>query len=532
MLRCSPAELVAARLAAACIAAGCLVTAPLAAQPADALDGGAAPTDEAPSDNPDQAGDAGPAVGEPSGQPDEPGQAEPPLAPLPPARSGVREDPPEDPEDTEDDQDAILVLPTVTVGGERPTRETHPRLFRFARRVDFLLAEAVQDMDLSLSVAEPANLRAGELTEDRLITLASDVWVLLPELSVEAGQLRLRLSVVAPHGKVVMVRSERVPPAELEVRLMVMVRDLVQAGRGAGARAVEPGAGALTTAQRARGEGRAVLALNSALLGGYVGYSLQRAGGSNDPRLTYPLIALGTGVGLGGSLIVADEWDVGLGDAWFLSAGMVWPTLTGVLLASAYNVREDDRFAYGLVGAVAGVGLGTFALTFRGMGEGGAAITHSGGLVGALAGSLVQIGYEGSSDGTPTLGAGYGAGIGVLSAGILATQIYLSSSRVLMIDLGIGLGALTGAAAASPLVFGDDPGPAENRAWAGSVAGGAVLGALIAYLITTSDSGSAAHEGGAPSQATVLPFFGSVSTGVEVNGRMMTAPALGVSGQF
>ncbi len=452
------------------------------------------------------------------------------MAPLPPARSGVTEDPPE--EDAEDNQDTILVLPTVTTSGERPTRETHPRLFRFTRRVDILLAEAVQDMDLSLSVAESPQLRAGELTEDKLLTLATDVWVLLPELSVEAGQLRLRLSVVAPQGKVVMVRSERFTPLDLEVRSMVMVRDLIQAGRGVGARVVDPSASALSTAKRARGEGRAVLALNSALLGGYVGYSLQRAGGSNDPRLTYPLIALGTGVGLGGSLIVADEWDVGLGDAWFLSAGMVWPTLTGVLLASAYDVREDDRFAYGLVGAATGVGLGTLALTFSGMGEGGAAITHSGGLVGALAGSLVQIGYEGKSDGTPTLGAGYGAGLGVLSAGILATQIYLSSSRVLMIDLGIGLGALTGAAAASPLVFSDDPGKAENRAWAGSVAGGAVLGALVAYLITTQDSASPAQDEGAPTQATVLPFFGSVSTGVEVNGRQQTAPALGVSGQF
>ncbi len=141
-----------------------------------------------------------------------------------------------------------------------------------------------------------------------------------------------------------------------------------------------------------------MLALNAAVLGGYVGLSLQRASGSSDARLTYPLMALGTGIGLGGSMIVADEWDVGLGDAWYLSAGAVWPTAAGLLLADGYDVSPaSDRYVYGLVGASAGITLGTVPLSFKGMGEGGATLTHSGGAFGMLLG-----GHRASS---PTRGA-------------------------------------------------------------------------------------------------------------------------------
>src|SRR5690606_24820344 len=144
-------------------------------------------------------------------------------------------------------------------------------------------------------------------------------WVLLPEIGVEGGKLRLRLTMIAPRSSVLLVRTERVSTQDLEVRVMVLTRELVQAGRGTATRK-DPQLDPYQTATRAKGDGRAVLALNSAVVGGYIGYSLQRSSGSDDPRLTYPLIALGTGIGLGGSLIVADEWDVGLGDAWCLSA--------------------------------------------------------------------------------------------------------------------------------------------------------------------------------------------------------------------
>lgn len=433
----------------------------------------------------------------------------------------------------------MLVLPTLTVDratGEfiRPTRQSHRGLFRYARKMDGLLAEAVQDMNLSLGVADRSDFDADRVTQDALTELGEGTdWVLLPELIVERGKLRVRLTMVAPGSSVLLVRTELVTPRDLEVRLMVMTRELVQTGRGASAkreRAPVP----LTTRDRARGDGRAVLALNSAVLGGYVGYSLQRSSGSDDPRLTYPLIALGTGIGLGASMIVADEWDVGLGDAWYLSAAMVWPTAAGVLLADGYDVREEDQFAYGLLGGAVGVSSATFALTFKGMGEGGAVLTHSGGFFGTMIGGLAQVGIDGTTDETPSRGMGYGAALGVVSAGLLATQFEISASRALLIDLGIGLGALTGAAVASPLVFSDNTEEKENRYWAGSVAAGAVAGALIAYWMTPSDSDGAYLDTprDAASATNVLPYAGVVGFSQDRRGKSHPVPGLGLQGSF
>jgi len=62
-----------------------------------------------------------------------------------------------------------------------------------------------------------------------------------------------------------------------------------------------------------------VLAVNGALFGAFVAYSVQRASGNDDPRVLYPLLALGTGVGIGTSLLASEEWDIGTGQAWFLA---------------------------------------------------------------------------------------------------------------------------------------------------------------------------------------------------------------------
>ena len=53
--------------------------------------------------------------------------------------------------------------------------------------------------------------------------------------------------------------------------------------------------------------GRTSLAVNATFFGGLVGYSIQRASGSEDPRLLYPLLAVGAGGGLVSSILVAEE---------------------------------------------------------------------------------------------------------------------------------------------------------------------------------------------------------------------------------
>jgi hypothetical protein len=181
-----------------------------------------------------------------------------------------------------------------------------------------------------------------------------------------------------------------------------------------------------------------------------------------------------------------------------LSAGAWWPVASGVLVAKSYHVQNEDRYVYGLVAASVGVTLSGAALTLKPMSEGGAVLAHSGGAAGTLIGGLTEMAYRGSTKLTPERGIGYGAGIGVLAAGTLATQVKVTSSRMLLIDLAASLGALTGAAAASPLLLvRQKESAARNRLWLASIASGTVIGGGIGWLSTRggapADSGQGPH---------------------------------------
>jgi hypothetical protein len=236
------------------------------------------------------------------------------------------------------------------------------------------------------------------------------------------------------------------------------------------------------------------LALNAAVFGGYVGYSIQAASGSSDERLVYPLVALGTGVGLGASMLVADEWDVSVGGAWFLSAGLWWPTSAGLLLAAHYDVPKEDRYVYGVVAGTSGVALAVAAMSLTDVTDGDAALLHSGGVLGMGLGGLTQLFVQGRTQQTPIGGMGYGAALGTLGAGALATQLDVKASRVLLVDLGATLGALTGAAAGSPLLLVDQQeSKSRTRAWLGSIFAGTVLGAGIGWWSTRKSDGGGSH---------------------------------------
>ncbi len=435
--------------------------------------------------------------------------------------------------------DDVVLLPTV-IPAERPGQPPElsqpdendlTNLSKWARELDAVLSEAAQDLGLNLDVSERMAASARDLTEDALVARAAERWVVSPRLELVGGRFRVRLVAVAPGSQVVLVRSLELEPREVSIRAMVMLRDLVQAGRGsvAAASPEKPAAPRPSDyAVPARSQGRAVLAVNSAAFGGYVGFSLQRAAGSSDDRLTYPLIALGTGIGLGGSMIIADEWDVGLGDAWYLSAGAWWPTLSGVLLAEGYGVDpESDRYMYGLLGASVGVSLATASLSFAGMGEGGATLTHSGGAFGLLLGGATQLAIEGTTETTPTRGMGYGAGAGVVVFGALATKFHIAASRVLLIDLGATLGGLTGAAATSPLLFGEERSEGKDRAFLASAGAGLVAGGTIAYLMTRPDP---ARPNPPQAALPLRPWVGVVGHSTDSTGDAVPAWGGGVSG--
>jgi hypothetical protein len=359
--------------------------------------------------------------------------------------------------------------------------------------LDQLVAEAVQDLGLTLALESRG---AREVPSDeRLVKRAHDSWVVLPTLERDGSGLRVRIVAIRPGTRVMLTRSERSSAEDLDVRVAVMMRDLVQshpeATRSASA---APVAAEELEPKEPRSNGRAVLALNAAVFGGYVGYSIQAASGSADDRLIYPLVALGTGVGLGGSMLVADEWDVSVGGAWFLSAGLWWPTSAGLLLAAHHDVPKEDRYVYGVVAGTGGVALAVAAMSLTDISDGDAALAHSGGVLGMGLGGLTQLFAEGRTKKTPIGGMGYGAAVGTLGAGVLATQLNVKASRVLLVDLGATLGALTGAAAGSPLLLVDqEESKSRTRAWLGSIFAGSVLGAGIGWWSTRNADGGATH---------------------------------------
>ena len=401
-------------------------------------------------------------------------------------------------------RDVRLLPPVLAAAPEAPpeVRDGPPRagalqpapppvpanLEPIARRLEAALHDALLDYGLSPLAALPD---PAARDEEGLVALARDCWVVSPELSVQGKDVRVRLSVLAQGSRVVLVRAQSVEPERIEVRSLGMLRELLEQPASLPREAPTAGEREVDSAlnlpvQPARSTGRVVLALNSAALGGYIGYSLQRASGSNDARLTYPLAALGAGIGVGAAMVVADEWDITLARAWFLGAAMLWPPV-GISLASTNE--GPDRHLLGVIGAVGGLTLATVGLAFGEVDDGGAAFTHSGAVFGLLLGGLGEMIVLGDAQAKPTRGVGYGILAGVTLAGALATQIHTPSpTDMLSIDLSALLGGLAGAALGTPLLVSQDPSERRDRVWLTGVMVGTVAGGVVGYYITRRDA--------------------------------------------
>jgi len=432
----------------------------------------------------------------------------------------------------------VLLLRAAIVGAadappspKNLTRE--PQTVARARQLDVTLSDAAQDLGFTLDLSERAAQDDGELSDLEVIARAAKggKWVVYPSIDTRTSDMIVRLVAVAPGSKVAVVRSEVVKGTELALRAVVMLRDVL---------AARPSAAPSESARRpavpsptafaipAHSQGRSVLALNGALFGGFIGYSVQRGSGSDDPRLLFPLMALGTGLGLGASTIVAEEWDVGLGDAWYLSAAAWWPALSGLFLArSRVDSDPSTEYSFALIGAMSGLGLATTSLALGGgMSQGGALMTHSGGAYGMLLGAMTDLAIRGEAPpdaAAPYRGLGYGAGIGVVVAGVAAIKNDIEPSRVLAIDLGAGLGGLAGAAATSPFIFRQRK-VGGDRAFLITTMGCTLAGGGAAYWFTRKPPPAKSAS------PLVFPFAGPIGESIAPSGARAPIMGIAVSG--
>lgn len=374
----------------------------------------------------------------------------------------------------------VRLLPTEIV----PSHDgAQVELAPVAQRLEGALRDAL--LDFGLNPLDPLP-EAPARDEEALVDLAQQSWVVSPELRVEGSELWLRLRVVAQSSAIVLARVQRLDSAQLEVRSLGMLRELLEQPAALPGEAAPVAEAPVAAEPRRRSTGRAVLALHTAALGGYLGYSLQRASGSDDARLTYPLAALGAGIGLGSAVIVTDEWDINLGRAWFLGAAMLWPTI-GISLAT--EGKGSDRRLLGVVGAVGGLTLATAGLALGRVDDGGAAFTHSGAVLGLVLGGLGEMAVEGDAQAKPTRGIGYGIVAGVTVAGALATQLHTPvPTDLLTIDLSALLGGLGGAALGTPLLVSQERSVRRDRVWLSGVMLGTVVGAGVGYWITRDEA--------------------------------------------
>jgi hypothetical protein len=167
--------------------------------------------------------------------------------------------------------------------------------------------------------------------------------------------------------------------------------------------------------------------------------------------------------------------------------------------------------------------------------EGGAALTHSGAVLGLLLGGLGELALKGDTEVTPRKGMGWGALGGVVLSGAVASQFEVpSSTDLLFIDLSALLGGLAGAAIGTPILVSQDASPTRDRIWLSGIIAGTVAGAGIGYWVTQADepprAALATPELVAPTSAAPDGWAG-VSVRPQLGWQGMPL-GLGLSGQW
>lgn len=394
----------------------------------------------------------------------------------------------------------MLVLPAlllVRTSAGISARAPHNNEAGAARRLDELtstLRDAASELgyEVELSPSEPP------LPEDDadLLEFAErdHVTYVVSALEARGSGYRLRVAMASPGRPELRVRYADVGMADVPAKGLVLLRALLRQSERESRRAPpaapsEPTDAASKTSPADLRSGRAILAANAGVLGALTGFAVQRASGSDDPRVLFPLLALGAGAGLAAGLIVADEFELDTTQALFLASGAWWGVGSGLLVANGREIEPfSDRYLYALGGGLAGTALSGAWMARRRMDGSGLVIENSGAVFGLALGGLTEAFVRGSTTEAPRTGAGIGAMAGLALAAGTASFVRLPTGRVLLVDLGGAVGGLAGAALASPLVF-QNVTEAKARGFFAAAAGGMLAGGAITWWLTRKDRG-------------------------------------------
>jgi hypothetical protein len=188
-------------------------------------------------------------------------------------------------------QDAV-VWPTLTPAGDdaagialhRPS-PSEPQLEARSQELDATLRDAAQDLGFTLDLGDPGPAPGRTRDADMIVRAektrpgspdGSGTWVVSGRLEpVSADLFLLRIVALPPNGTELRVRVETVKGADIPVRGLVMLRDLLTPQAAALAEAThrelnrfDPSA-QIGLASPSRSQGRAVLAVNGALFGAF-----------------------------------------------------------------------------------------------------------------------------------------------------------------------------------------------------------------------------------------------------------------------
>jgi hypothetical protein len=441
----------------------------------------------------------------------------------------------------------IRVLAVNTDDGQGSAAKDPPddqdrALQRASRELGATLRDSVQDLGFVLDLGHEDSRTSGSapaafdgrVAVDDLLALATqnrETWLLAPSLTrAPHGKFRLSLAMVAPNRPEVRTRVALVAGKDVVVQGLVLARALLESGDPSCTPVGDEDVAIPSAAPRSAG--RSIVAANGALFGAFAAYGIQRGSGSSDPRVTYPLLAIGTALGLGTGLLVAEEWDVRPADAWYLAAGSGWGATSGLLLANGNKSSPlEQRYSAAVGAGAAGLGLAGLGLLPGHVSDGGATLTHSGAAYGLFFGGLTELAVRGTTQTTPRRGAGIGSAVGLVAAGAAAHLTNVSTNRVLLVDLSAGLGALGGAAVGSPFVFGTLT-PTRARMFLGATALGTLGGAAIGLAVTHGEAPPPRRKARTGAVFPNAGVIGTTTVATKDGTKDVPAWGVGVSGTF